>query len=120
MARNKLHALSIMAMVVGLPLAGAPWWWPQIVGGQRAWSDEQAVEYARAAASFHHLTHDRSQQHPADTNAAATRYAQQRDALVQARSAGQTAGSVMQCLGVVSVFAGLWGYTAIKRGVIAV
>ncbi len=108
--------ISIVAIILGVPLVSAPWWWPGVVGGQRAWSKAQAAEYAQAAANYHRLAHDRAQQPAVELNAAQARYTQNRDALVQARCAGQSAATVMQCLGITTVFAGLLAYSALRQG----
>jgi YD repeat-containing protein len=104
--------ISIIAIVAGLALAGAPWWWPAVVGSSRAWSDAQAKEYSQAGANLHRQTYDASQRLAGETNAAAVRYNRNRQALDQARNAGHTAATIMQCVGIATVLAGLLGYSA--------
>lgn len=107
--------ISMIAIIVGLPLMCAPWWWPEIIGGARAWTNAQAAEYSQAAANLHHLSHDSAQRRTDEAGAITARYYQQRDALQQARHAGQTAAAVMQCLGMLAVFTGLLACSVMRE-----
>jgi hypothetical protein len=110
-----IRYLAIVAIVAGLPLAGAPWWWPEIVGGHRAWSDAQAREYSQAGVNVHRQTYETSHPLSAEKSAAADRYHRNRQALDQARNAGQTTAAVMQWVGIMTVIAGLLAYSAARR-----
>lgn len=110
-----LRFVSLFAIVVALPLAAAPWWWPNVVGGQRAWSDAQANEYSQAAAGFHRLAHDQSNRFSAEAHDVAARYHRNRGALEQARSAGQSTATIMRYLGIAAVAVGMCGWAAAMR-----
>lgn len=110
-----MRILSLLAIILGIPLAAAPWWWPEFVGGQRAWSNAQAAEYSKASANYHHAAHESGDTSGGVSQAAVeaqARYQRNREALDQARSAGQTAATVMRYLGIAILFAGLMGWAA--------
>jgi hypothetical protein len=56
-----------IAMIIGLLLMAAGYFSPSVTPTSAVWSDEQAVEYGKAAARLHNASygasHDHSQQH---------------------------------------------------------
>lgn len=55
----KIIHLPPVAIGVGVLLIGVSFVWPRVIRTSTVWSDEQAGEYARAAAAVHRLAHVR-------------------------------------------------------------
>ncbi len=140
--------LTLATILLGFPLVVVSLFWSSIVGGRRAWTDDQAKAFTEAAGELHRLTYEaaeaqqraqqtangnakgpmsqtrlspeagapsdpsetlerKAQQTAAKLAIARERFAQQRAALDDARSHGQSAAAVLRWAGISLIAIGL-------------
>jgi hypothetical protein len=121
-----MHAMSAL-VIAGVCLVAISFGWQSLVGGKRAWSDEQAKEHARLSGEGHHKMHERAEgpagrhtEHPAKSGEESLeeikeRYQQSREELQQAQSRGATTALVFRWLGAVCTVIGGAGYFVLRN-----
>ena len=130
----KLIHVSLGSVAAGVLLVVLSFLLPSLVGGKRAWSDEQAKVYSEATSKMHQLGHERNPDAHAREHGNAT-HAKERDAkqlaaeyekarerveqlnveLERARTRGQTTAAWLQWIGVVCVVGGGAGYYVLRN-----
>jgi hypothetical protein len=118
----KREIVSILAALCGLVLLALSYTWPQVVGRQAVWSDDDQKEYIAAANEVHRLGVHRPPQdragrdepgHAAKLEAAKQRFDQQKSRLEAARGGRQRNERVLFWLGLLLAIGGVVG-TQIK------
>jgi hypothetical protein len=125
-APNRRFTIGIL--VLGAILVAASWLWPQLVGGRRAWSSDDASQLAILQTQLHSLRDQAAmvQESPKQESADRTkvqrineqlesteaRYKHFSKKLEAAREKGQSMAAVFRWAGIVAIVIGLAGIAA--------
>jgi hypothetical protein len=105
------------AVLAGLGLLAFAFVWPRLVGGQAAYSDEDAAEFQSAAANLHDALHRSTglESKSDSLEAAQERFRQAQAARDDAEVRGQTVAAVAKWAGATCLLVGLCLYVRLRR-----